>query len=181
MATRCGWSSGSLLRDLTSANGIEGLFFRSFSMVEIFFRSSRPPSIVIPGPNTGVATASRAPQPMASKTLAAFPSTVAVTTRIALGVSFMILPVACTPSMTGMIRSIRMRSGRSWRHFSTASRPFTATQARACSGAWAMTLRRTSRARGMSLTIAIRMVYDSPIRSLTARRSVSSWKLLFVR
>ena len=66
---------------------------------------------------------------MASNTFEALPPTLAVTTRMAHGVFFMIVQVACTPSITGMMRSIRIRSGQSRAHFSTASAPSAAVHA----------------------------------------------------
>ena len=52
-----------------------------------------------------------------------------VTITIGQGEPAMIRRVASTPSTPGMIRSIRIRSGRSARAFSTASAPFFASQA----------------------------------------------------
>jgi hypothetical protein len=76
-----------------------------------------------------VLTASRAPYPIASKTFEAFPPTVAVTTRMRHGDAAMMRRVASVPSITGRIKSIKITSGVSAAHFSTASAPFRATQA----------------------------------------------------
>ncbi|MNP66123.1 hypothetical protein D3C76_1617870 [compost metagenome] len=76
---------------------------------------------------------------------------------IAQGVSAMMRRVASTPSITGMIRSIRIRSGVCSAHFCTASRPSPATQITWCAGSKANARRKASTAMGMSLTIAIFM------------------------
>ncbi len=75
-----------------------------------------------------MSTASSAPWPIASNTRCAFVPTLDVTTRIAHGVFAMICRVASTPSMRGMIKSMRIRSGVSLAHMVTASAPSRATQ-----------------------------------------------------
>ena len=72
---------------------------------------------------TRTTRASRAPAPRASNTLAEFPSTVAVTTRIAQGLWSMMRRMASTPSIFGIIKSIKIRSGVSCADFLTASAP----------------------------------------------------------
>ncbi len=74
--------------------------------------------------------ASSAPAERASKTRPALPSTVAVTTTMGQGDSRMMRRVASTPSITGMIMSIRIRSGRSALHCSMACCPPVAIHAR---------------------------------------------------
>ena len=73
--------------------------------------------------STGVLTASSAPALMASKTCDEFWATFAVTTTIAQGERAIMRRVASTPSILGMIKSMRIRSGRSRRQSSTASAP----------------------------------------------------------
>ncbi|MNR21630.1 hypothetical protein D3C85_1385420 [compost metagenome] len=85
-------------------------------------------SWALPAPRAGVSTTSRAPWPMASNTRCTFCWRSTVTMTMAHGVSAMIRRVASTPSMTGMIRSIRIRSGVCSAHFCTASLPLPATQ-----------------------------------------------------
>ena len=80
------------------------------------------------GASVGVSTASSAPWPIASNTRCAFVPTLEVTMRIAHGVFAMICRVASTPSMRGMIRSMRIRSGVSFAHIVTASAPSFAIQ-----------------------------------------------------
>ena len=98
--------------------------------------------------------------------------TVEVTTRIAHGDSPMIRRVASTPSIPGMNRSIRIRSGRSTRARAIASAPSLAVQATSCSDDDSTTRRNASRARPVSLTIPILMKgdfdsSDQPIESVT--------------
>ena len=119
------------------------------------------------------------------------PLTVAVTTRIAQGADAMICRVACTPSRCGMIRSIRIRSGRSRFAIAMASTPSLAVQAISWSGRLSTTRLSASQAARMSFTIPIRMSTPparrkpvprySPIRSVIVCTNVSSWKELFVR
>ena len=66
---------------------------------------------------------------MASYTREMLPLTVAVTTRMAQGAVSMICLVASTPSMCGMRRSMRIRSGLSRFAIATASTPSAAVQA----------------------------------------------------
>ena len=79
--------------------------------------------------NSGRSTASSAPLPIAANASRALSSTLAVTIRIAHGVCAMIRRVASTPSIRGMIRSIKIRSGRSAPHMRTASSPSRAIHA----------------------------------------------------
>gem|GEM_PF-4507627 len=113
------------------------------------------------------------------------PLTVAVTTRIAHGAVAMICRVAWAPSMCGMSRSMRIRSGRSRLAIAIASTPSLAVQITSWSGRLVTTRRKASHAALRSLTIPIRMAGSyavaSPIRSMIVSTNVSSWKLLFVR
>jgi len=79
--------------------------------------------------SAGVSTASKAPAPMASKTIPAFSCTLTVTTRMAHGHFCMISRVASTPFFFGMIRSIKTKSGVSFKHIATASTPSLAIHA----------------------------------------------------
>ena len=72
----------------------------------------------------------------------------------------MIRRVASTPSVPGMHRSIRIRSGTSLRASATASAPSFAVQATSCSDDDSTTRRNASRARPTSLTIPILMLSD---------------------
>ncbi|MNS96479.1 hypothetical protein D3C72_1307790 [compost metagenome] len=114
-------------------------------------------SWALPAPTVGVSTTSSAPWPMASNTRCTFCWRSTVTMTMAHGVSAMIRRVASTPSITGMIRSIRIRSGVSSAHWRTASAPLPATQTTSWAGSNARARRRASTAMGMSLTIAILM------------------------
>ena len=122
---------------------------------------------------------------LASYTREMLPLTVAVTTKIAHGAVAMIWRVACEPSMCGISRSIRIRSGRSRFAIAIASTPSLAVQTTSWSGRLSTTRRRASHAAFRSLTIPIRMgrsyAVASPIRSMIVSTKVSSWKLLFVR
>ncbi len=83
------------------------------------------------------------------------------------GVSAMIRRVASTPSITGMIRSIRIRSGVNSAQRCTASRPLLATHTTWCAGSKLTARRKASTAMGMSLTIAILMpalLRSAPLR-----------------
>ncbi|MCY1412119.1 hypothetical protein D9M71_275170 [compost metagenome] len=108
-----------------------------------------------PAPSAGVSTTSRAPWPMASNTRCTFCLRSTVTMTMAHGVSAMIRRVASTPSITGMIRSMRIRSGNCSVHRCTASAPLLATHTTWCAGSRATARRNASTARGMSLTMAI--------------------------
>ena len=90
-----------------------------------------------------------------------FPLTVAGTIRIAHGLPAMICRVACTPSTCGMIRSIRIKSGRSRLAIAIASTPSAAVQATVWSGRLPTTRRSASLAARTSLTIAILKCFGS--------------------
>ena len=125
----------------------------------ILSRRLSPPFESPKEPRTGVATTSRAPAPMASKTLEELPVTEAVTIRIGHGDCRMIRRVASTPSITGIMRSMRTRSGMSSTHRSTASWPFLAIQATERAGSVNRTRRRLSTAIPRSLIIPILMFF----------------------
>ncbi len=146
-------------------------------MLRILRNSGAAASLGLPTPRAGVSTTSRAPCPMASNTrlILAWRST--VTNRIAHGVSAMICRVASTPSITGMIRSIRIRSGVNSAQRCTASRPLPATHTTSCEGSKFKARRKASTARGMSLTIATLMTArpQSAPRRRPATRRRGSW------
>ena len=77
----------------------------------------------------------------------------------------MILRVASTPSVPGMSRSIRIKSGTSARARATASAPSFAIQATSLAGEDTTTRRSASRAKPMSLAIPILMLgeFDAPL------------------
>lgn len=148
----------------------------------IFARSGCDGSALPPCPSVGVSTASSAPAPIASYTYDAFAPTFAVTIRIAHGERSMMLRVADTPSMRGITRSIRTRSGGCATQKSTACAPSVATHSTRCSGRSAIVRRSASTASGKSLTMPMFMAcYASPIRSCTASSNASSWKPPFAR
>ncbi|MCY1421930.1 hypothetical protein D9M71_375960 [compost metagenome] len=124
-------------------------------ILRILRNSGAAASLGSPAPRAGVSTTSSAPWPMASNTRWTFCWRSTVTITMAQGVSAMIRRVASTPSMTGMIRSIRIRSGVCSAHSFTASAPLLATQTTWCIGSNANARRNASTAMGMSLTIAI--------------------------
>ena len=120
-------------------------------------KSSAPPATDPPLPRVGVFTASSAPTPSASYTKLAFPVTVAVTTRMGHGDACMIARVASTPLTRGMMRSIRITSGRSPAAFVIASSPSRAIHAIESAGSLTTTRRNASHATARSLTMATLM------------------------
>ena len=125
----------------------------SLSMVRILASSSESP----PGwpCSTGVAVTSSAPAPSARNTWLTLSCGRPVTTRIAHGLCSMILRVASTPSSSGMLRSMRIRSGRFSAHMRTASAPVRAIHSTWCSAVLATTRRSASAAMATSLAMAI--------------------------
>ena len=99
---------------------------------------------------------------MASNTSAALVFTEFVTINMGQGDSAMILRVASTPLISGMIRSINIRSGGSSLQHFTASSPFHATHAISCSECERMPRRSASMAICISLTIAI-LTFTHPL------------------
>ncbi|MNE74211.1 hypothetical protein D3C80_1702720 [compost metagenome] len=97
-------------------------------MLRILRSNGAAASRASPAPRAGVSTTSRAPWPMASNTRCTFCLRSTVTITMAQGVSPMIRRVASTPSITGMIRSMRIRSGNCSAQRCTASAPLPATQ-----------------------------------------------------
>jgi hypothetical protein len=107
----------------------------------------------LPAPNAGVSIASSAPCPIASNTRCALVPTLAVTTRIAHGVAAMIRRVASTPSIRGISRSIKIRSGVFFAQSSTASAPSRAIQATSVPGRNSTVRRNASQINGRSFAI----------------------------
>ena len=144
--------------------------------------AARHASRASPLPSSGVSTASSAPWPIASKTRLALTRTLPVTIRIAHGVLAMIRRVASTPSITGMIMSIRIRSGVSFAQSADRLGAVRAIQTTRLAGS-------TPHRRAAGARRPPRQIVDdadshasgSPIRSTTACSSVSSWKLPLVR